>query len=140
MIKNMQHTYRQSGNKFYAFVVPVFNEREENGERHVVNAHNFYIFDERGWCWLEMLHVDINYVLRQLGNGFFKTRTMYTIDTRVDAFRKPAVVSDEWVQGSFDRGYALETIREVLGLNFQYLTALMAENEGDPCSKNRSST
>ena len=125
MIKNMQHTYRQSGRKFFAFVVPVFNEREENGERHVVNAHNFCIFDERGWCWLEMLHVDINYVLSQLGNGFFKTRTIYTIDAPIDAFRKPIVENDKWIQGNFDRGYALETIREGLGLNLTYLTGMI---------------
>ena len=74
-----------------------------------------------------MLHVEIQYVLNELGNGFFKKRIAYTIDDPVSAFRKPIVESDEWIQGSFDKGYALETIREALGLDLQYLTALMEE-------------
>ena len=127
MIKNMDHTYIQHGIKFYAFIEPVFSRREVDGEICVIDAHNFYIFDEKGFCWLQMTHVEIKYVMNELGNGFFKARVAYTIDAPVDAIRKPIVRSDEWIQGSADKGYALETIREALGLDIQYLTALMGE-------------
>lgn len=131
MIKNMQHTYIQHGMKFFAFIEPVLSKREVDGEIYVTDAHNFYVFDEKGYCWLQMLHVEIRYVMNQLGNGFFKTRVIYTIDEPVDAFRDPIVKSDEWIQGSADKGYALETIRESLGLDFQYLTALMKEKPNE---------
>lgn len=128
MIKNMQHTYIQDGTKYFAFIEPVRSAYEVGEETHITDAHNFYVFDEKGWCWLQMLHVEITYVMNQLGNGFFKTRTIYTINELVDAFRKPVVGTDEWIQGSADRGFALETIREALGLNLQYLTAIMEED------------
>lgn len=35
------------------------------------------------------------------------------------------VASDTWINGSADKGYALEIIRETLGLNLEYLTAMM---------------
>ena len=127
MIKNMQHTYIQQGDKFFAFIEPVLSKQEVGETTHITDAHNFYIFDAKGFCWLQMLHVEIKFVLNQLGNGFFKTRVIYTIDAPVDAFRDPIVASDEWIQGSADKGFALETIREALGLDLQYLTALMEE-------------
>lgn len=129
MIKNMQHAYMQQGSKFYVFIEPVYGEHETgDGEtKRITDAHNFYIFEQNGKCWCCLQHVDIKYVLNGLGNGFFKSRIAYTIDEPVPAYRDPIVESDEWIQGSFDKGYALETIREALGLDLQYLTALMEE-------------
>ena len=136
MIKNMQHTYMQHGTKYFAFIEPIRSEREAGQETQIADAHNFYIFDANGWCWLQMLHVDIKYVMKELGNGFFEMRMFHTIDEPVDAFRKPTV-NDEWTQGNFDRGYALETLKEGLGLNLTHLTALMEHNlhRDETCSK-----
>lgn len=131
MIKNMQHAYTQHSWKFYAFMEPIFSERQIGEEVHVTNSHNFYVFDAKGWCWLLMRDVEIKYVLNQLGNGYFKDRVIYTIDEPVEAFRIPIVDSDEWIQGSFDRGYALESIREALGINMQYLTKIMELEGGE---------
>ena len=36
----------------------------------------------------------------------------------------------EWIDGSADRGYALEVIREGLGLQLEYLTAVMNADMG----------
>lgn len=125
----MQNTYTQHGKKFFAFLEPIRSEREVGQETHVTDAHNWYIFDADGWCWDCKRQIDLKLVLNEYGNGFFKERVVYTIDEPVDAFRKPIVETDEWIQGSFDKGYALETIRESLGLNIQYLTQLMETDE-----------
>ena len=119
----MQRTYTQHGEAFFAFVEPV-SQNQKDGTQPIA-AHNFYIFDASGFCWLQMQHVEIKFVLNQLGNGFFKTRTIYTIDTPAEAFRHPIVATDEWIQGVADRGFALETIQNSLGLNLQYLTKIM---------------
>ena len=129
MIKKMQHAYIQGGEKFYAFIEPVLSKREVGPEEFVItDAHNFYLFDAQGYCWLQMIHVELEYVLDHLGNGFFRTRYIYTIDTPVASFRIPTVASDEWIQGSADRGFAIETIRGSLGLNLTYLTRLIEED------------
>ena len=129
MIKNMQHTYMQGGERYYAFLEPIRSEIKIEGYTRIIDAHNFYVFDAGGWCWVQLLHVDIKYVLNEFGNGYFKKRVCYTLDTPVDAFRKPIVGSDKWIQDSFDRGYALETIKMVLGLDIQCLTQLMPDAE-----------
>lgn len=126
MIENMQHTYMQHGEKYYAFLEPVRGEFKVDGFTRIIDAHNFYVFDSDGWCWVSLLHVDLKYVMDQFGNGFFKQRVCYTLDTPMDAVRKPNVDSDEWIKGSFDRGYALETIRGGLGLNLMYLKGVLS--------------
>ena len=45
------------------------------------------------------------------------------------AFRDPLVPTDSWIQGSADRGFALETIKEALGLNLIYLSEIVREEK-----------
>lgn len=123
--KKVPHTYIQHGTRFYA----LFMQVQETYEDTKIDAHNFYIFSESGSCWLEMIHVDKTYVLNGLGNGFFKTRHILEVDEPMPAFRDPLIASDSWIQGSADRGFALETIKETLGLNLTCLTYL-SEAEG----------
>lgn len=129
MIKNMEHAYIQHGNKFFAFMEPVMGKKLDENTYEL--AHNFYVFDENGKCWCCLYHTDINFVLNGFSDGFFKTRTLYKIDKPVPAYREPIIPSDNWIQGNFDRGYALETIKEGLGLNLTYLTQLMKKENND---------
>ena len=76
---------------------------------------------------LRLIHVDKSYVLNGLGNGFFKTRHILEVDEPMPAFRDPLVPTDSWIQGSADRGFALETIKEVLDLNLIYLSEIVRE-------------
>ena len=124
MIKNMQHAYIQHGVKNFVFIEPVRGKQLDETTWEIV-AHNFYVFDEAGYAWCVLMHIGLNFVLKDVANGFFDKRTIYKIDRPVPPFRKPLIDSDNWIQGNFDRGYALETIRESLGLNLKYLTQLM---------------
>ena len=119
--KKVPHTYIQHGTRFFALFVCVRSTYEDTE----IDAHNFYIFSENGNCWLEMIHVDKSYVLNQLGNGFFKTRHILEIDEPMPAFRDPLIASDSWIQGSADKGFALETIKNALGLNLAYLSEIV---------------
>jgi len=127
--KKVPHTYIQHGIRFFAMFLPIQSTVLIEGIQKRIDAHNFYIFSEAGFCWLEMKHVDIKYVLNQLGTGFFKTRTCIFIDTPIPAYRDPLIVQDPWIQGSADRGYALEAIREGLGLNLTYLSQIFEEKD-----------
>lgn len=130
MIKNMQHAYTQHGMKFFVFIEPVEGkEIEENV--HEIIAHNFYVFDEDGDCWCCLMHIKLSFVLNDVANGFFDKNPIYKIDRPVPPYRKPTVENDEWIQGSFDRGYALETIREALGLNLTCLTQIIRGETDD---------
>ena len=120
--KQVPHTYIQHGTRFFALFVYVRSTYEDVE----IDAHNFYIFDEKGYCWLEMIHVEKSYVLNQLGNGFFKTRYIIEVDEPMPAFRDPLVPTDSWIQGNADRGFALETIKESLGLNICYLSEILS--------------
>ena len=125
--ENVPHTYIQHGSRFFALFIPVREVFKIDGVEKIVDAHNFYVFSENGICWLEMIHVDKSYVLNQLGDGFFRTRLVIVIDAPMPAYRDPIVASDQWIQGSADRGFALEIIREALGLDFQCLTDLIGK-------------
>ena len=123
--KQVPHTYIQQGIRFFALFVPVQETFKHEGVEKIVDAHNFYVFSENGSCWLEMIHVDKSYVLNQLGNGFFKTRRILEVNEPMPAFRDPLIASDSWIQGSADKGFALETIKESLGLNLTYLSEIV---------------
>ena len=127
--KNVPHTYIQYGTRFFGLLFPVQETVKQEGVEKVIDAHNFYVFSENGFCWLELIHVDESYVLNQLGNGFFKTRHIIEIDAPMPAYRDPIVETDEWIQGNSDRGYALEIIREGLGLNLTYLKPVLSSGE-----------
>lgn len=123
--KNVPPTYIQHGTRFFALFVSVRSTYEDTE----IDAHNFYVFSESGSCWVEMIHVDKSYVLNQLGNGFFKTRHIIEVDEPMPAFRDPLVPTDSWIQGSADRGFALETLKEALGLNIVYLSEIVREEK-----------
>ena len=129
MIKRMQHAYIQDGEKFFAFIEPTIRKCEVGERTEVTLSDNFYVFDANGFLWFCMTHVDSKFVLNGLGNGFLKSRTVWTIEAPVPAFRSPIVETDEWIQGNFDKGYALETIKGALGLNLTYLTQLIKEEQ-----------
>ena len=118
--KKVPHTYIADGIRYFALLCPVETELA-NGKS--VKAYNFFIFDEEGYCWLQMIHTTQGFIY-QLGDGILQTRWILEVeDTRWT--NSPIVPSDEWVNGHADRGYALEIIREGLGLNLEYLTQLM---------------
>ena len=123
--KKVPHTYIQEGIRYYALMREC-QTATEGGK--TVSAVNFYIFDERGYVWLQMIHTTHPFI-DQLGYGLLQGRHVLEVmdpcwDTR------PIVASDTWIDGSLDRGYAIEAIREGLGLNLEYLTVLM-EGETD---------
>ena len=121
--KKVPHTYIQEGIRYYALI----RECEITTENGTVSAVNFYIFDERGYVWLQMTHTTHSFI-NQLGNGLLQDRyVLEADDTTWDT--RPLVDSTEWIEGVPDRGYALEIIREGLGLNLAYLTALMGDGE-----------
>ena len=127
--KQVPHTYIQHGTRFFALFVYVREIFKREGVEKVVDAHNFYIFDENGYCWTSMLHVEKSYVLNELGNGFFNTRWILEITEAEPVVRRPLVASDRWIQGSADRGFALETIKNALGLNITYLIEIVREEK-----------
>ena len=122
--KNVPHTYIQRGVRYYALLREVQTTTENGGE---VSAFNFYVFDERGYVWLQMTHT-IRSSIYQLSNGLFRERTVLVVDDPTWQ-TTPIVELDSWVAGVPDRGYALEIIREGLGLQLEYLTALMGEDK-----------
>lgn len=118
--ENVPHTYIQDGIRYYALLREV---ETTNVEGNMVSAFNFYVFDQNGYIWLQMTHTMRSFIY-QLGRGLFFQRPILIVDdTAWDT--RPCIASDTWINGSADRGYALEIIREALGLNLVYLTALM---------------
>lgn len=124
--KNVPHTYSQHNVRFFAFTCPceVINKEEETCER----AYIFYIFDEHGYVWFQATHAKHAFV----DEGFrdiFSTRPGITIETPIAWNDRPLVPTDEWIQGSPDRGYALEVVKGALGLNLTYLTQLINDEK-----------
>ena len=119
------HTYMQNSIRYFALLCPVETETE-SGES--VEAYNFFVFDEEGYCFLQMIHTTLSFVF-ELGDGILRTRTVLEVaDKRWT--NRPIVPSDAWVDGHADRGYALEILREGLGLNLTYLKGVLS-NEKD---------
>ena len=120
--KKVPHTYIQEGIRYYALVRECKVTTEDN---NTVSAVNFCIFDERGYVWLQVIHTTYPFI-NQLGGGLIQDRHVLEVDdTTWDT--RPNVESDTWIDGSPDRGYAIEAIREGLGLNLEYLTVLMED-------------
>ena len=120
--KKVPHTYIQEGIRYYALIRECKVTTEND---NTVSAVNFYIFDERGYVWLQMIHTTHPFI-NQLGGGLLQNRHVLDVnDCRWDT--RPIVESGTWIDGSPDRGYAIEAIREGLGLKLEYLTALMED-------------
>ena len=124
--KNVPHTYIQGGIRYYALLREI---ETTNAAGKKVSAVNLYIFDDEGYVWLQMTHATRSFVF-QLGGGILHNRHVLKVDDPQWVFL-PNVASDEWINGSADRGYAVEVIREALGLDFTYLTALMEADIGE---------
>lgn len=118
--ENVPHAYIQDGIRYYALMCEV---ETTTADGTTISAFNFYVFDEKGYLWLQLTHTMRSFIY-QLGNGLFLQRPILMVDDTTWT-TSPIVGSDTWINGSADRGYAMEIIRESLGLNFGYLTALM---------------
>ena len=122
--KKVPHTYIQEGIRYYALIRECKVTTENDS---TVSAVNFYIFDERGYVWLQMIHTTHAFI-KQLGYGLLENRHILEVDDAAWDTR-PNVESDTWIDGSPDRGYAIEVICEGLGLKLEYLTALMEDTD-----------
>ena len=118
--KKVPHTYIQDGIRYYALMC--FCKTEGTAGRKV-SAVNFYIFDQEGYVFLQVIHTSHAFIY-SIGNGILRERSVLEVDN-TDWTMIPIIASDTWVDGVPDRGYALEIIREGLGLDLEYLTALM---------------
>ena len=119
--KRIPHTYTADGVRYFTILCPV---KTELASGKFVRGYNFFIIDEQGYCWLQMIHTTRSFIY-QLGNGVLRTRTVLEVeDTRWT--NTPLVGSDAWIDGIADRGYALEVIREGLGLNLEYLKSILS--------------
>ena len=124
--QNVPHTYIQDGIRYYALIRKVKTKTAEDTQ---ISAFNFYIFDQEGYAFLQIIHTTHAFIY-SLGNGILRHRTVLEADdTTWDT--RPIIASDTWVNGVPDRGYALEIIREGLGLDLEYLTALMESDKED---------
>ena len=120
--KNVPHTYIQDGIRYYALIRDVETTNQNSDKQKAVN---FYMFDQDGYAWFHIVHTTHAFI-NELGNGVFLTRNVLEVDDTTWNTR-PTVDSDTWIDDVPDRGYALEIVREGLGLNLTYLTQLMQE-------------
>ena len=115
--KNVPHTFIQHGVRHYTLLRKV-KTITESGKK--VSAYNLYIFDQFGYSFLQMTHTTRAFALH-FGDGILRERQILEVDDpQWQCF--PNVQADKWIDDSPDRGYALEVIREGLGLNLEYLT------------------
>ena len=124
--KNVPHTYRQHNQRYYALIRKV-GKISEDGD--LWTAYNFYMFDENGYCWFSIVHTELSFIYG-LGNGLLKERTTLWVEDD-KPYNNPILETDTWIQGNADRGYALEIIREGLGLNLTYLKPVLSAGEGE---------
>lgn len=121
--KNVPHTYIQDGIRYYAFQKACETRRVADDSASRITAYHFFIFDEDGYCFFQILQTTQAFI-NSIGNGILKQRTVLEADDLAWS-RRPIQESDTWIDGSADRGYAVEIIREALGLNLEYFTAIM---------------
>ena len=115
--KNVPHSYITNGMRYFVCLHPVLARTAAKPYR----AWNFYIFDEEGYCWAQLIHTTRAFIFQ----AFPVLKTKALIEVSAERWANvPLVESDMWVQGSPDRGYALEVLREALGLNLTYLTEI----------------
>ena len=128
--KNVPHAYIQDGVRYFALIRECRATTEAGSD---ISAFNFYVFDDEGYVWLQMTHTTRAFI-DQLSGGLFRERWVLEVqDTSWNRF--PIVASDAWIDGSPDRGYAIEGLREGLGINLEYLTTLMNEDVGAVASE-----
>ena len=123
--KNVPHAYRQDGvRRFILFRIFSFNGTE-GIQKTVANVD---IFSEDGYSWFSMTHVELKFVRKFFEYAFSQRESVMFLEVEDPQYERfPNVPNDEWIQKVCDRGYALETIREGLGLNLTYLTRIIEE-------------
>ena len=125
---NVPHTYIQDGIRYFALCRNC-QTTDVHGKK--VKAIHFYVFDEYGWCWLQILHT-VDKFINQIGYGVFEDRSdrVLAVEDTTWGVRPLIGRLDAWTKDAYDRGYALEVIREGLGLKLEHLTAIMDTNIG----------
>lgn len=83
--RNVKPTYTQHGIRYYALFIAIQGKRGNT----FVDAHNLYIFDQEGYCWFQMLSIDKDKVVRQMGKSFLLDRFCYEIDEPMQPVRYP---------------------------------------------------
>ena len=113
------HTYLQHGVRYYAIFIPV----TYTSETEEIYAHNFFVFDHGGRAWMTLYHTDKEKVLAELGGGILAERRYFEMERPEPAYREPDL-SDEAMEGLAsdpEKGFAVEVLREGLGLDLVYL-------------------
>ena len=105
----LPHTYIDQHRKFYAFFENYDTEIE--GTRY--KGFHFYIFDQHGYCWEQAYNTTLQFI-KGIQRGVFLDRPAWQADGL--HFRIP-LESDEWMDKNVDSAYAIETIRQLTGLD-----------------------
>lgn len=124
---NLQHTYIDQGRKFYAFFMD-FEQADADGKTR--KGFHFFCFDQMGYAWMS-LHNTSNQVLRNFSDGIFLQRPAWQADG--DLYYWP-LRQDKIPDENIDVAYALETVREALGLDLEILSKLGKDNDDEPNS------
>jgi len=106
----LTHTYIDQGRKFYAFFM---NFKEERDGR-IVKGFHFFCFDQLGYVWFHEFNATLQAV-RAFSDGIFLRRPAWEADGNV--LYEP-LEQDKWLPDSgVDAAYALETVRQLTGLD-----------------------
>lgn len=135
---NVPHSYKQDDVRHFIF----FKKYPLNDEG--VMCANVEIFDASGYSWFSMCHVQLPFVEKFFWDYAFRNRkSLFFLEVFDDQKSVvPNIPSDAWIQGSPDRGYALEILREGLGLNLTYLNQIFrgdANAQNDQISRHNQS-
>lgn len=122
--KKVPHTYKHGGIRYYAFQRKCQTRRVPDDPASRVMAYHFFIFDEYGHCWLQITHTTQSFI-NQLGGGGLQGRTILEVEDETWENR-PRVDTNQWIENVPDRGYAIEIIREGLGLNLAFLKPILS--------------
>lgn len=118
-----QHTYIDQKRKFYTFFLNFETPTTEGcgcgfcmeAPKEMFKGFHFFCFDQHGYCWFHMYNTT-HQAIRAFGNGIFLQRPAWEADTD-QAFYEP-LKQDEWIpKSTTDHAYALETVREAVGLD-----------------------
>ena len=99
------------GMRFYVFMPEVYISKEDPAARSL----GFYIFDQDGGLWMQMLSVDRE-VIENFYNGQFFHQPYLTTSEPLNPVRLP-VADAEVTKGNFELGFALDVVRDKLGLD-----------------------
>ena len=117
--KNVPHTYRQEGVRHFILFRIFSFDVAGVAEKTVANVD---IFNEDGCSWFSMTHVELKFVRKFFEYVFSQRESVIFLEVEDPQYERfPNVPNNAWIQKVCDRGYALETVREGLGLDLVYL-------------------